>query len=469
MTQERKILASLLFLACCKIAYFFTFVFFRNPDVFPGFIVEFWALKGNDTSTYYESLNGFFLSGNYDGACRMPGLGLVYLPIRFFLSHEYTLISIVFVQLIAEIISSYLCCLISLKLFQSMKAFYTCVLLIGLSAFVTVRANYLLSDSLCSTSLVLCLWYLLRWRNNNNIKSLLLSAFFLAWSIFLRQICIVVIPVFISIVVFSQLHNLRSALKYCVIFLAPLVIGVSVWTIRNKIVLQRNIVLVAPVEECMGQLSPEFNSIRQMLLKMGQDIQPWAKGSAAHWFFTDRIEAESHISARHLQGTINADSLAALRIDYRLFVSENKQDTLLSASIIERSERFSTIYVKEHPWSHYAWNRVNFLSMFLFPTRLDDLPLPKMSEAPLPLIALKAFNYIILLLVNGLFVFAIFWIVIKRHWYGLLCAFIGLTPILILGYLGYVEQRYLVTSFYFMIICISSFFMKTPEKTIASI
>jgi len=114
-----------------------------------------------------------------------------------------------------------------------------------------------------------------------------------------------------------------------------------------------------------------------MLLTMGQDIQPWAKGSAAHWFFTDNLEASSPIASRHLQGTINTDSISELRKDYRSFVAEGKVDSLLSTSIIERAERFSHLYKRENPWAYHAWNRLNFLYIFLFPTRLDDLPLPK--------------------------------------------------------------------------------------------
>jgi hypothetical protein len=91
-----------------------------------------------------------------------------------------------------------------------------------------------------------------------------------------------------------------------------------------------------------------------------------------------------------------------------------------------------------------------------------------MSDAGLALQALKAFNYALLIAINLLFVISLAWLAYHRQWYALACACIGLTPIAILGCLGFIEQRYLVTSHYFMILAISSLFLSKSTLKLGS-
>ena len=332
-----------------KVLFFIAFIYYRNPETHPSLLSGDWALKGGDTETYYFPLNHLYLEGQYSAMCRMPGLAPVYLPLRTFMSHEQTLDAILVVQLIFDIVATYLLALLCFGLFQNRRAFWFCVGLGTLSSFVLVRANYLLADSLGCSAIIIAAWLLFRWTSTSRLKFLLWSGVFFAWALFLRQIFIVIIPFFGLLIAYYSPKTWSQRIKYALLFFVPLVMALSAWNIRNRVNFNRNVILVAPLEECMRQLTPEFLALRTMMLSMGQDAQPWIKGSAAHWFFTQKVDYGCPIEERKLSARVTGDSLLTLRNDYWKYTTEEIKSDSLRESIIERANRFTQAYKEEHP------------------------------------------------------------------------------------------------------------------------
>jgi hypothetical protein len=465
MMPSRKVLwTALLAITIVKTLFFTLFIVDRNPQIIDSFVVEGVALKGGDTETYYYPLRNLIKDGEYTGMCRMPGLAPVYLPFRVFLSHEQTQIAIVYLQLVVDIVAALLCSILCFRIFRSTPAFWLCAALTTLSPFVLVRANYLLSDSFCCSALVLAAWFLYEFIQSRKTSTILICGAFLAWAVFLRQISLLVLPCFL-LILFTQLRaGLTQRLRYSILLFIPLSISIAAWGLRNTIKYNRTVLLVPPITECMGQLTPEFYSVRKLLLTMGQDTQPWKPGSASHWFFTESADYPCPISERHFTPTLTRDSIIDLRTEYWSHVNDSIKNNITSEQFVRECIRHEKVYINENSFNFYIVNRVQFFFQFMFPTTIDDLPVPRLSEASLLSKATKVSGYFLLLAIHAIFLLALIYFLVKRNSLVLIWSLFGLLPILFLSYKGWIEQRYLATSHYFLILICSGFMAEVAGK-----
>ena len=465
MMPSRKVLwTAFLVLAIVKIFYFTLFIVDRNPRIIHSFVIQGIALKGGDTETYYSPLRSLIEEGTYSGMCRMPGLAPVYLPFRLVLSHEHTQVAIVFLQLIADIAVALLSSILCFRIFRSIPAFWFCVVLTALSPFVLVRANYLLSDSFCCSALILAAWFLYEFIQSRKISTLLICGAFLAWAVFLRQISLLILPCFLLILLTQIRTSLVQRLRYSILLFIPLSISITGWAIRNTTTYDRTILLVAPITECMGQLTPEFYSVRKLLLTMGQDIQPWKPGSAAHWFFTENVDYDCPISDKHFTASLSRDSILNLREDYWTIINSRSDKEELSDRLIRTCSQYQQTYVSENAWNFHILNRAGFFFQFIFPTTIDDLPVPRLNEASIPAKVTKVSGYFLLIAIHAVFLLSLIFFLVKRNSLVLIWSLFGLLPILFLSYMGWIEQRYLATSHYFLILICSGFIAELAGK-----
>jgi hypothetical protein len=101
---------------------------------------------------------------------------------------------------------------------------------------------------------------------------------------------------------------------------------------------------------------------------------------------------------------------------------------------------------------YYVSDKIGFLIKFLFPAKLDDLPLPALSSMNAIQKIAKGSSLILLWMISALslfgFLYALFnW---KIHW--LLWSFIPFSLVAVQSYLGFIEQRFLSVSYPFMVV-----------------
>jgi hypothetical protein len=154
---------------------------------------------------------------------------------------------------------------------------------------------------------------------------------------------------------------------------------------------------------------------------------------------------------------MNADSLLLLKANYHLALQADRQNLpdlpSKSQHVIQQAQRFLDAYKAEHALDYYFVNRFRLLKLFLFPGRLDNLPLPARADMNVFQFAMKSFYLILLsaIILFGLLSFA--WLYFKKHHHVLPLLAFPLFHIAILGvYLGYAEQRYLTPAYPFLII-----------------
>ena len=250
--------------------------------------------------------------------------------------------------------------------------------------------------------------------------------------------------------------------------------ALGAWTARNQISLGRTIVFIAPLNECMTQITPSYAAIRSFILVSGKDFQPWSIGDAAHWFTTADPDRKLPLPYRadELTEVYNTDSLLALREDYHYIQSlpyPSAAHDSLQRSIIERTQRYSDSYIKNFPLRYHVGNRIRFLTKLLFPKRIDDFPFPAMTSMNAVQKVLKASSLLLLWLVSAGSLLAFFYHALLGQWKMLIWMMIPLSMVIFQSWLGYIEQRFLATSYPFMVVFTAGLLYKLTAREAKSI
>jgi len=219
----------------------------------------------------------------------------------------------------------------------------------------------------------------------------------------------------------------------------------------------------------MTQLNPAYSSIRKFIIITGKDFQPWTIGDAAHWFVTPDPQELMSIPyfASDFTSEFNADSLAELKRNYQDLLQLMKgspEYNQLERTIIEKATRYGNSHKTDHAIRYLIVDKLLFANKFLFPKKIDDLPLPHFSQMNLIQKSIKGWNLILLWLVSATSLAGLIYVIYSRKVKQLLWIFIPFSLIAAHSYLGFIEQRYLAVSFPFLIIISAAVISELYEK-----
>lgn len=415
------------------------------------------AFSAKDTPMYFSPLEALYESGHYTSICRMPGLLPIYLPLRLLFDSHLSIQLIVVLQIIADAITSLLLCLLAVRFFPSRRVLVITTTMLCLSSFIGIRSMYLLSDSFGISSLIISSFFLVQFADTKRKSTLIWSGLFLIWSIFLRQVVILLIPVYLIILLSLLQYHWRRFLVLALWFSLPIVIALSAWTARNHLVYHRTIFLVAPVEECMTQLTPAYSSIRKFIIATGKDFQPWTVGDAAYWFVQPDQQQKLIMPYNESDFTsaFNADSLLSLKNEYQALLLLNPGSPeyhRAENSIINKSQCYSNSYKSEHKFRFLVTDKIGFLVKFLFPRKIDDLPFPAFSSMSILQKIVKGWSLIFLWFISAMSLSGFLYCLFTRKFLQLLWLLIPFSLIFAQSFLGFIEQRFLATSYPFMVV-----------------
>lgn len=428
----------------------FAFLFYQNwPQ---ELIINSVFVASGDTDGYYLPVEAFVDAGHYSSYCRMPGLLPIYAPLYFLFGGVWGKTLVILLQFLVSSLSVYFLAQTAAFVFKSSRVFYFTFFLYALSSFVSNWDHYGLSDSFGASFLVYGIYFCVKFRESRQRKDLLLSGLFIAWSVFFRPVHGIIIPLLILLYL-ADLKQWRQSLRNCILFCLPVVLALGLWTYSNYQKYQKVVVLQGPMSECFGTLSPELLAIRSLIIGWGGDYQPWSKGSEAEWFFSKKTNDPERgaIHDKYLTSAYSYDSLLVLREKYNYYNSDSitaGEKPAVSRDILETSARYLSAYKAEHPVAYRLLNKFRLLKQLLLPGRLDDFPTPKLSEMNILHKGLKAFYFLFFLFVSVVGVLTCLFALYKRIYF----AAVPLALVLLIGaVLGYVEQRYLVPAFPFLL------------------
>jgi hypothetical protein len=426
-----------------------------DRDIQSGIVVFY-----QDSYTYYTPIEEWVDKGVYRGACRMPGLLPLYAPFYAVLGPIKARVVMILLQLLLDAIATCCLALLAYRFFESKRIAHWTFSIAAISSFTSVWNNYAVSDSFAVSMLVFAFYTMHQFGQKRQFRFLFLSALWIAWSIFFRPIHLLALPI-LGIYVLYILQPFKTKnfefIKVGFIWLLPLTLAIGLWTFRNWKAFDKIIPLQEDPSICYYNLQDFHLAVRDNVVAWGCDFQEWSLNTEFAWLLDSSDQSLPKVPQRIYTTAMNADSLMLLKANYHMALQADRQNLsdLPSKSqlVIEQARRFLAAYKAEHAWDYYFVNRLRLLKLFLFPGRLDNLPLPARADMNVFQFAIKLF-YLLLLSVVILFgVLSFGLLFIKKHRDVLILLAFPLTHIVVLGvYLGYAEQRYLTPAYPFLII-----------------
>lgn len=420
-------------------------------------IVAGWAIETNDTDGYFDPLQDAAEGRGYSTACRMPALLPFYVPLAYIGDTDTVKVAIVGIQWLMSVVSCILLALMAVSWFRTERVFGPVVILYAISSFVSIWDHYLMSDSLSVSFFILSCYLLMRYLNDHSMRQLLFSALFLVWSLFFRQIMIIVIPVYLAIIVFDRWLLWRMRWKNLAVFTLPFAVFIGVWGWWNHQRTGKFTWLVTPLHECYETYTLPSIGMAEMVIDMGQDYLSWSQGSLAQWLFAGEYKGEQIPHLKAIQTTqLTADTLIALRNEFAMYRSSAGDDALrktLGQRLLDKQSRYVLAYKTERSFEYYVLNHFRHLRRFLWPDRLDNLPGPSADKMNVIQFTLKAGYYILLLLLTTSGTVGLILVLLSPSDRLFTWAFLPGAFLFTLGFwFGYSEQRYLAPVYPFLIV-----------------
>jgi Dolichyl-phosphate-mannose-protein mannosyltransferase len=424
-----------------------------------GLVTSWIVVEQADTISYYNPAFMFVEDGEYAGMCRMPGLVPIYAIYAFPFGKEIALICVIVTQVLFSVLSTFLLAIIAARIIPHRLAFPLTALLYACSSFVSIWDHTLLSDSFATSFLIISFYFLIEFVSGKHWRYLLYAGFWLTWSIFIRQIGILFLPVFPLIWWVWRRDTFISVIKNGLIFIAPFVLFISLWTYRNYRKENVFVPMIKPIADCWTSYTPQFMKINELLIVWGEDVQYWISGSPSEWFNKPVAQQSVYPFRSSLYTSVcNSDTILNLQHKYLLF--KTTQDTTIKTQlgdeILKQCDEIIATYKSEKPFGYFVVNRLKMAKDFIFPSRLDNTPGPAFSEMNILQKLVKLGYYFLLLLVNISGVVATIYILISKDWKMFTIALIPWSLIFVLAcVMGYIEQRYLVPAYpFFMLLMV---------------
>jgi hypothetical protein len=92
--------------------------------------------------------------------------------------------------------------------------------------------------------------------------------------------------------------------------------------------------------------------------------------------------------------------------------------------------------------------------MILFPHRIDDLPFPAFAEMNIVQKTIKVFSWVAIPAMSIVSLFAVFLWIFQHRWHLILWMCLPMGLVFVHSYMGFVEQRYLASSYPFFMMLI---------------
>ena len=347
---------------------------------------------GGDAPDYYESLDnliekGSYYFGDFNYAGRMPGMGLVYIPLRYFFSQHIALNLFIIVQ---TIISAIACLYIYFILRLTLKikvlsyigfiCFTTC-------SYLSIYNNFFLTESLASSFSIISLYHIIKFIENDNKYNLFYSGIFLTFSIFLRPFFILLIPFFAMGFLWTK-RSVKIKTIHFLIFLSSFMLFDSIWISRNYIINKKIIPLQSTIYKGL-KFNKLMSSYFDFIKSFGGDAVAWQNG-ASLWFESDEfgkkigIERPKYdeVFPNELKKQIEKEKIEKIR---KLFLSldyDNDPKTAvlypkkMSGNIVKNTElehQLSSFfnaekekYIENNLFHYYFVSKFRILKRFIF-------------------------------------------------------------------------------------------------------
>lgn len=336
-----------------------------------------WGASSADTPSYLYPLEQLIANGHYLPDHRMPGLALVYLPLRALLAMPAACNGLIILQYVLAAVSVYYLAKGAYLLSRSRALFYMVFYTFLISTYSNLFDYFLLSDSFCCSACIFCVYNLARYHGSLRGRHIFVAGLFFAWAVFLRPVFVFFPLVMLWLLyrlVKEQKLGIKSALVSGLLFCSSFMALDGAWIARNYKVHSRLIplgksVFYEPVNnDYLGPLSDFVRSF-------GGDMVYWNPGAEIRWFNFKAREtahlppAKAELPADIYTTQFNKDSLLLLK---KLIAQTGYGDSLTAgfsarnAAVGERCRRYAASVQAEKPFLFYVRSPLKVAWRFVF-------------------------------------------------------------------------------------------------------
>lgn len=444
---------------------FFCFLLYTNTiqHTYPGF----WGAIGADTHDYLAPIENLIIKGEYTPDHRMPGYGIIYLPILLFFSKTVALNFLITFQYLAAAVSVYLLALIAKHIFLSDKYFYVVYYLFLISVYSNFYDIFLLTESLTCSFLIFTNYFFIRAFLEKKNLCYFISGVFLTEVIFLRPVFFPLLFLYLIMIIWNNFPVRKTVLSAILFFTIPLSIVELGWVLHNY--KQHNRIQLLMDTFLPGELNENYyKPSLEFCQSWGGNYIWWKEGNPIRWFGVGINETgdslDSLIKKEKIKipkdiytSKFNTDSLMVLRN----LISEIKKEEMYSRSIeVEKKEKIVKLlfnkYTKsikaEKSFIYNIKSRINYCKYYFLTTRSNN-PFANSKNYFFLLLKKAEFFYYGFILVSGIIGIILLIIEFLKNRLILIVIGIPIYTILIHPFvLRLIENRYLMPSYPFLIL-----------------
>lgn len=359
------------------------------------------AVEG-ETRGYFEPLESIIAGGGYTwfaatnrfgdykvqpSTRRVPGIGVVYLPLRLFFGQSVAKDLLVLIQWTLHVLAWSLLMGAIVKYYQieSPMIIWSLVLLNSVSLFDKVFNNIGLAESLSNTALILSFSFIIFNFLYYNSRFLLLAGLFAAWSVFLRPATGVFWALGCLIIFFPSLSDktFLAGVKSTTVFVMPLIIFLSLWSLRNYTTTGILVILEDDIYKSQASIYPPVRkSIRIICLKKGERYEHWIPGSLGELMLSNNSTKTVENFSWSEKSNIKLKQLRLLRVESELTTNRDRILEIDNESIDLKDEIINDLKTKR-PFHYYLINPLTHVKDFVHKKFYSYLPFPPLDKMSL--------------------------------------------------------------------------------------
>ena len=328
------------------------------------------AIGGGDTFSYIEPIENLLSNGTYSDDYRMPGYGGIYFMLRLVFNQPWSLNILVILQLALSSVSVYALGLIAKAIFKNNSSFYISFIIYLASAYVSLFDSFLLTESFCTSSLILSVLFFINYYQSNNIYFLLPSGFFITWSIFLRPTIAPLLILFILFIFIKKILDKSTAWKSLFYFLLPFILADGLWMARNYMKYKKIYPLTRTIYYSSAY-DDYYVKLADFVSSFGGSIVHWNPGAEMCFFIPPpdyiKKKADAVLPEYIYTSKFNYDSLVMIK-NYIHEINDTtapeKRKKYLTPVVKRKLNDYRISIKEEKPFLYYVTSRLKLLKTF---------------------------------------------------------------------------------------------------------
>ncbi|MFA6922796.1 MAG: hypothetical protein WC223_00945 [Bacteroidales bacterium] len=355
----------------------------QSPNLIHGI-----ASYSGDASSYIEPIENFLQKKSYywwNGerkvfAGRTPFYGLFFLFFRLFFSYENASTAVVVFQVLLESIAIFVFSKMILALFRNILFFWTYIIFMLFSFYVTFYSFTLLTSSITASFVIFAVYFYYKYiEEGRKIKYLIVSSFFLGYIATIKPPYIFAyLLIFADLIMYYRKLSFFNAIKVlsknCIIISVPFFMLITPWTIRNYLLFKKPIMFFETKNA--GYMMPEADLACQALIRAwGENFINWDKKTAGNYFWPwifgndytlpDFVESSS-CTKKDIEKTRD------LLLEFKL----HKNDSL-EKFIVARFNQHKQAFIREKPFQYYFLSYIRLIRNYTIHSGSYYLPISK--------------------------------------------------------------------------------------------